>query len=47
VLTADQATERIRQLKADPEWSKKYLAGGVNSNEYRELNGLIAMGGKN
>jgi hypothetical protein len=47
VLTADQATEKIRSLKADPEWRKKYLDGGTASNEYRELNGLIAMGGKN
>lgn len=40
-LSPEAARERIKQLGADPEWSKKYLSGGAN--EAAEMQRLQQM----
>ncbi len=41
VLTKEQATSKRQELQRDPDWSKRYLAGGAAEN--RELQALIRI----
>lgn len=45
-MTREAAVAEIKALKADKEWSKKYLAGGKNSAEFQRMQALnkIAYG---
>ena len=43
ILTKEQAVEKRKELMADSAWSKRYLAGGDKSAEYREMQALIRI----
>lgn len=42
-MTKEMAADRIRELKADRDWGKRYLDGGQNSKEFRELSNLLQI----
>lgn len=46
VMTSEQASAKIGELKADKEWVKRYQAGGDKSAEFKQLSALtrIQMG---
>lgn len=43
VMTRDQAVARKAELMADQGWSKRYTDGGMNSAEFREMQGLLTL----
>lgn len=40
VMTREGAASRIKELKADKEWSARYMAGGTASKEFKEMQDL-------
>lgn len=43
IMTKEQASAKIGELQADPEWRKRYLAGGETSKEWKEFNALLQI----
>lgn len=43
VMTREQAVNKKAELMADADWTKRYTEGGVNSKEFREMQGLLTI----